>query len=64
MKTLKEAVESAGEALERNNTYEKLSNNLESAQKRAEEAGNALLEMQNKLDRLQQTDGRRKYRTN
>lgn len=57
VKTLKEAMESAGEALERNNTYEKLSNDLENAQKRAEAAGNALLEMQNKLDKLQQTDG-------
>ena len=57
VRTLKEAMEGAGEALERNNAYEKLSNDLEDAQKRAEAAGNALLEMQNKLDKLQQTDG-------
>lgn len=57
VRTLKEAMAGAGEALERNNAYEKLSNDLEDAQKRAEAAGNALLEMQNKLDKLQQTDG-------
>lgn len=53
---LKEGLEKGKEALERNNAYEKLSTDLEDAQKRAEEAGNALLEMQNKLDKLQQTD--------
>ena len=57
VRTLKEAMAGAGEALERNNAYEKLSNDLVDAQKRAEAAGNALLEMQNKLDKLQQTDG-------
>lgn len=57
VRTLKEAMAGAGEALERNNAYEKLSNDLADAQKRAEAAGNALLEMQNKLDKLQQTDG-------
>lgn len=54
--TLREAIEKADEALERNNAYEKLSGDLENAQNRATEAGNALLEMQNKLEKLQKSD--------
>ena len=54
--TLNSAMKDAGEALDRNNAYEKVASDLEAAKQAATEAGDKLVAMQNKLEQLQGSD--------
>lgn len=54
--TLNSAMKSAQEALDRNNAYEKLASDLEAAKQAATEAGDELVTMQTKLEKLQKSN--------
>ena len=54
--TLNSAMKGAQEALNRNNAYEKAASDLEAAKQAATEAGDELVTMQTKLERLQKSN--------
>lgn len=54
--TLNGAMKGAQEALDRNNAYEKLASDLDAAKQTATEAGDELVAMQAKLERLQKSN--------
>lgn len=54
--TLNSAMKGAQEALNRNNAYEKVASDLEAAKQAATEAGDELVTMQTKLERLQKSN--------
>lgn len=54
--TLNSAMKGAQEALDRNNAYEKVASDLEAAKQAATEAGDELVTMQTKLERLQKSN--------